>query len=385
MRHRSTWHTSQREVQSRRLGSADGTAPSAGASSSRCIRAGPSTRFRSATSPMAFTCQPGTRKPPMRSGPRHAARTVGAAFRKTCAAKWRGCRTICCGRCDAMRGRSSSSAYVLTCGDIFHRAAVRKKSSHWRTATLEPQALTLSFARRFTGYKRPNLLLHDHDRLARLLSDQQKPVQIVLAGKAHPADIEGKQMIQSWLALAQSQALRDRIVFLEDYDLPVAQELTQGVDVWINTPCPPWEACGTSGMKVLVNGGLNLSVRDGWWDEAFAPDLGGRSMAAASMTPTTPNGLAWYWKPRSSPNSTSGMQPGCRGPGWRGSDAAWRNSHRGTAAPGCCGTMSRRRICRQPGRCGGASPIARKWPDRLRHGRIGSSQAGRRCGSVRPR
>jgi glycogen phosphorylase len=139
---------------------------------------------------------------------------------------------------------------------------------------LDPQALTLGFARRFTGYKRPNLLLHDRDRLARLLSDQQKPVQIVLAGKAHPADIEGKQMIQSWLTLAQSQALRDRIVFLEDYDLSVAQELTQGVDVWINTPRPPWEACGTSGMKVLVNGGLNLSVRDGWWDEAFAPDLG---------------------------------------------------------------------------------------------------------------
>ena len=139
---------------------------------------------------------------------------------------------------------------------------------------LDPNVLTLGFARRFTAYKRPNLLLHDRDRLIGLLSDQQRPVQIVLAGKAHPADAEGKAMIQAWLVLAQSATLRDRVVFLEDYDLSLAQELVQGVDVWVNTPRPPLEACGTSGMKVLVNGGLNLSVRDGWWDEAYASDVG---------------------------------------------------------------------------------------------------------------
>jgi len=139
---------------------------------------------------------------------------------------------------------------------------------------LDPNVLTLGFARRFTSYKRPNLLLRDRDRLVSLLNDRQRPVQLVMAGKAHPADTEGKQMIRDWVVLEQTPALRDRIVFLEDYDISLAQELVQGVDVWINTPRPPWEACGTSGMKVLVNGGLNLSVRDGWWDEAYTSDVG---------------------------------------------------------------------------------------------------------------
>ena len=139
---------------------------------------------------------------------------------------------------------------------------------------LDPNALTLGFARRFTGYKRPNLLLKDRERLARLLNDPARPVQLVLAGKAHPADDEGKEMIREWIDLAQRPEFRQRVVFLEDYDIALAQELVQGVDVWINTPRRPWEACGTSGMKVLVNGGLNLSERDGWWEEAYAPELG---------------------------------------------------------------------------------------------------------------
>ncbi len=139
---------------------------------------------------------------------------------------------------------------------------------------LDPNGLMLGFARRFTGYKRPNLLLRDPARLARLLNDPVRPVQLVLAGKAHPADAEGKRMIRDWIEIAQQPEFRRRIVFLEDYDIALAQELVQGVDVWINTPRRPWEACGTSGMKVLVNGGLNLSERDGWWDEAYAADLG---------------------------------------------------------------------------------------------------------------
>jgi len=138
---------------------------------------------------------------------------------------------------------------------------------------LDPNALTLGFARRFTGYKRPNLLLADPARLARLLNDPARPVQLVLAGKAHPDD-EGKEMIREWVDLAQQSEFRRRVVFLEDYDIALAQELVQGVDVWINTPRRPWEACGTSGMKVLVNGGLNLSERDGWWAEAYAPEFG---------------------------------------------------------------------------------------------------------------
>ena len=141
-------------------------------------------------------------------------------------------------------------------------------------SVLDANVLTLGFARRFTGYKRPNLLLRDPSRFERLLIDEHRPAQIVVAGKAHPADEDGKRMIQAWIALARHPALRHRVVFLEDYDISLAQELVQGVDLWINMPRPLWEACGTSGMKVLVNGGLNLSVLDGWWDEAYAADVG---------------------------------------------------------------------------------------------------------------
>lgn len=146
--------------------------------------------------------------------------------------------------------------------------------AQFATTALDPNVLTLGFARRFTDYKRPNLLLHDPDRFTRMVLDSARPLQIVLAGKAHPDDERGKQMIREWVELAQRDGLKSRIIFLEDYDHGLAQELVQGVDVWINTPRRPWEACGTSGMKVLVNGGLNCSVLDGWWAEAFAPDLG---------------------------------------------------------------------------------------------------------------
>jgi glycogen phosphorylase len=139
---------------------------------------------------------------------------------------------------------------------------------------LDPDALTLGFARRFAAYKRPNLLLADPDRLQRLLTDAARPVQIVVAGKAHPADHQGKHLIAGWAHFASLPQVRHHVVFLEDYDMTLAKELVQGVDLWINTPQRPWEACGTSGMKVLVNGGLNLSTLDGWWDEAYRPDLG---------------------------------------------------------------------------------------------------------------
>ncbi len=139
---------------------------------------------------------------------------------------------------------------------------------------LDPQALTLGFARRFTAYKRPNLLLVDEPRFAAILAHPDRPVQIVVAGKAHPADDDGKRFIRQWLEFIDRAGLRSRAVFLEDYDIALAQQLVQGVDLWVNTPRRPWEACGTSGMKVLVNGGLNLSELDGWWQEAYAPDVG---------------------------------------------------------------------------------------------------------------
>ncbi|HVY44607.1 MAG TPA: alpha-glucan family phosphorylase, partial [Minicystis sp.] len=135
-------------------------------------------------------------------------------------------------------------------------------------------ALTLGLARRFTSYKRPGLLLHDPERLARLLCDARRPVQIVVAGKAHPRDEEGKALVARWIEFVRRPDVRPRAVFLADYDLRLAERMVQGVDLWINTPRPPLEACGTSGMKVLVNGGLNLSSLDGWWAEAHSDDVG---------------------------------------------------------------------------------------------------------------
>ncbi|MCO6413609.1 MAG: alpha-glucan family phosphorylase, partial [Thiogranum sp.] len=139
---------------------------------------------------------------------------------------------------------------------------------------LDPDVLTLGFARRFAEYKRTNLLLHDTQRLLRLLCDRDRPVQLLIAGKAHPRDETGKAMLHQWQTFLERAEVRGRVVFIEDYDLIVAEQLVQGVDVWINTPRRPWEASGTSGMKVLVNGGLNISELDGWWAEAFMPQLG---------------------------------------------------------------------------------------------------------------
>jgi starch phosphorylase len=123
----------------------------------------------------------------------------------------------------------------------------------------DPNALTLGFARRFATYKRPNLLLHDPERLLRLLTNPQRPVQLIIAGKAHPEDQAGQDLIHEWINFIRQPDTRPHIVFLSDYDMLLTEHLVQGVDVWINTPRRPWEACGTSGMKVLVNGGINLS------------------------------------------------------------------------------------------------------------------------------
>ena len=138
----------------------------------------------------------------------------------------------------------------------------------------DPNALTLGFARRFATYKRPNMLLHDRERLLRLLTNPQHPVQLVLAGKAHPADQVGQALIQEWIHFIRRPEVRSHVIFLSDYDMLLSERLVQGVDVWINTPRRPWEASGTSGMKVLVNGGINLSELDGWWAEAYTPEVG---------------------------------------------------------------------------------------------------------------
>jgi glycogen phosphorylase len=144
----------------------------------------------------------------------------------------------------------------------------------WTNHALDEFVLTIGFARRVPSYKRLTLMLHDPERLTALLLDPQRPVQIVIAGKAHPADDGGKQLIQQMVRFADDPRVRHRIVFLPDYDMSVAEAMVQGCDVWLNNPLRPLEACGTSGMKAALNGGLNLSIRDGWWDEWFDSENG---------------------------------------------------------------------------------------------------------------
>ncbi len=139
----------------------------------------------------------------------------------------------------------------------------------------DPNTLTLGFARRFATYKRPNMLLHDKERFLKILTNSQRPVQLMISGKAHPADKPGQAMIKEWMEFVWSKPeVRSHVIFLSDYDMRVTQYLVTGVDLWVNTPRRPWEACGTSGMKVLGNGGLNLSELDGWWAEAYCPEVG---------------------------------------------------------------------------------------------------------------
>jgi len=141
---------------------------------------------------------------------------------------------------------------------------------------LDPEALTIGFARRFATYKRANLILADVERLLRMINEDGRRVQIIFAGKAHPRDNPGKDLIRQIVHIARSPELRRSVVFLEDYDMNAARYMVQGVDVWLNTPLRPMEASGTSGMKAAANGALNLSIPDGWWDEGCAPDVGWR-------------------------------------------------------------------------------------------------------------
>jgi starch phosphorylase len=152
---------------------------------------------------------------------------------------------------------------------------------------LDPDALTIGFARRFATYKRGALIFRDPERLAAIMGDKDRPVQIVFAGKAHPHDTEGKKVIAEVVHVARRPEFRSRVVFLEDYDMNIARHLIQGVDVWLNNPRRPLEASGTSGMKVCVNGGLNLSVLDGWWVEGYQQDNGWAIGAGEEYTDLT--------------------------------------------------------------------------------------------------
>jgi len=139
---------------------------------------------------------------------------------------------------------------------------------------LDPQILTIGFARRFSTYKRGNLIFSDLDRLAKIINNDKYPVQLLISGKAHPLDNPGKEIIKYIVACASEERFRNRIIFLEDYDINVARYMVQGVDVWLNNPRRPQEASGTSGMKAALNGALNLSILDGWWVEGYSDDVG---------------------------------------------------------------------------------------------------------------
>ncbi|MDR2658445.1 MAG: alpha-glucan family phosphorylase [Spirochaetaceae bacterium] len=156
----------------------------------------------------------------------------------------------------------------------YKRSGANERHISQAEDALSPYALTLCFARRFATYKRGNLLLRDPDRLLRLLRDSERPIQLVFAGKAHPHDIPGKELIKNIIHFAEQNDITSRIVFVENYDMTVAHYLVSGGDVWLNTPRRPMEASGTSGMKAAMNGVLNCSILDGWWDEAYNPNVG---------------------------------------------------------------------------------------------------------------
>lgn len=173
---------------------------------------------------------------------------------------------------------NANKALIRFAGDLFSKqlqACDYSPESVERAMHLfDPNVLTIGFARRFATYKRPNLLLLDPQRLLRMLTKPKFRVQLILAGKSHPADEQGQNLIKEWMQFIRQNEVHPPVIFLADYDMHIAENLVQGVDVWINTPRRPWEASGTSGMKVLVNGGINLSELDGWWAEAYKPELG---------------------------------------------------------------------------------------------------------------
>ena len=168
----------------------------------------------------------------------------------------------------ALRGRLVSLARERLRASWRQRGASDAELA-WTDEVLDENVLTIGFARRVPSYKRLTLILHDQARLTELMLDPERPVQFIIAGKAHPADDGGKRLIQQMVQFADGPAVRHRIVFLPDYDMAMARALVQGCDVWLNNPLRPLEASGTSGMKSALNGGLNLSIRDGWWDEWY--------------------------------------------------------------------------------------------------------------------
>jgi starch phosphorylase len=195
----------------------------------------------------------------------HSPDPVGTAGALDDAHLWAARRTLRARLVDEIRARRRAS---------FLGAGADASTLGWIDDAFDPDVLTIGFARRVPQYKRLTLILHDPERLRGLLLDHDRPVQLVVAGKAHPADEGGKDVMQDVIEFSRSPLARGRVVFLPDYEMTLARRLVQGVDVWLNTPCRPQEASGTSGMKAALNGVLNASILDGWWAEAFDPAIG---------------------------------------------------------------------------------------------------------------
>jgi starch phosphorylase len=174
----------------------------------------------------------------------------------------------------ALKRRMREDLIAMTRDRLAASGANRGLATDWVAKALSPDVLTFGFARRVPSYKRLTLMLRDPDRLKALLTDKDRPIQIVIAGKAHPADEGGKALVQQVVQFADDHSVREHIVFLPDYDIAMAKRLYPGCDVWMNNPLRPYEACGTSGMKAALNGAANLSILDGWWDEWFDPAYG---------------------------------------------------------------------------------------------------------------
>ena len=217
-----------------------------------------------------------------------------------------------------------------------------------------PDVLTIGFARRFATYKRAGLLFSDIDRLAAMLSDADRPVQIVFAGKAHPADRPGQRVIQEIFQRSRSPQLRGRVFILEDYDMRVARFLVQGVDVWLNNPRRPLEASGTSGMKAAQNGVPNVSVLDGWWDEGYEGDNGW----AIGRREIDPDEAAQDWRDAQDlyrileeeivPTYYQRDADGLPKAGSRSCAGPWRARCGASPRRGCCASTRNRSTCRRP-------------------------------------
>ena len=227
----------------------------------------------------------------------------------------------------------------------------------WISTAFDPNVLTIGFARRVPTYKRLTLMLRDPDRLEQLLLDEEKPIQLIVAGKSHPADDGGKALIQQVVQFADRPEVRHRIAFLPDYDMSMARLLYWGCDVWLNNPLRPLEACGTSGMKSALNGGLNLSILDGWWDEWYDGENGWAIPSASGVADET---AATTWKPLRSTtccrspsrrSSTSATSTACRAGGSRWCATPCRRSAQKCWPRGWFATTPRATTCRRRSRC----------------------------------